>query len=279
MSGYFARLMAKAAPVGSAPRAAAGVAPLEQVVEVESVPVDAARPVAAPADAARAVVPGPTVQRDALPPTAAVPAAPSPMSASMPTRGESTTPVHDATAPARGLETPVLASTQARSALPAFESPSLARPVNSALPGIEPVVPGPQTIHAETRLALDAGLTTPSAVRSVDALDARAALAMQASAFNTALAMPAAIASSTATVIGTTPSPSARADAIAIPPVPFTSTRRDTPARPDVRIGTVSLEVRLPPPPAPAARPAPAAAAPAPAAPRFSLQRYYLRGG
>jgi hypothetical protein len=51
------------------------------------------------------------------------------------------------------------------------------------------------------------------------------------------------------------------------------------PATPDIRIGTIALEIRAAPP-APVAPP-PLAAAPAasaPAAPAFSMRRHYLRG-
>jgi hypothetical protein len=51
---------------------------------------------------------------------------------------------------------------------------------------------------------------------------------------------------------------------------------------PDIRIGTIALEIRAAPPPpaAPAVAPAPPAPTPAPtpAAPSFSMRRHYLRG-
>jgi hypothetical protein len=288
MSGYFARLMAQAAPVAAAPRAAPAVAPLEQVVEVESVPVGVARPVAsAPVEAARGVepavssVPGPTVQREGLPAAAAVAAAPSamPLPASTPARNDP--PLM--TAQVRGIETQALSSTAARSNLLTPQAPSLARPTSSTLAGIETAVPTLQAIPTETHIALDAGRPTPSARGSVDALDLQATLPVQTAAHAAAdtapFTTPAAIASATLRPIDATPSPGTRTDATATPLAPPIPSRRDAPARPDVHIGTVSLEVRLPPPAAPAARPAPApaAAAPAPAAPRFSPQRHYLR--
>lgn len=286
MSGYFARLMAKATPVAAAPRAASAVAPLEQVVEVESVPVGVARPVvSAPVEAARGIeqavssTPGPTVQREGLPAAAAVSAVPAAMSlpASTPARGDP--PLM--TAQVRGIETPALSSTAPRSELPTPQTPSLARPMTSTLPGIETAVPTLPTIHTETRITSDARMPTPSAMRSVAALDLQATHPVQpavhATADTAAFATPIFIAGSPSRSIDAAPSPSTRTDAIATPPAPLTPSRRDTPARPDVHIGTVSLEVRLPPPAAPAARPAPAAAAPAPAAPRFSPQRHYLR--
>ena len=285
MSGYFARLMAQAAPVAAAPRAASAVAPLDQVVEVESVPVGVARPVApAPVEAARGVepavssVPGPTVQREGLPAVAAVPAAPSAMSLPASTPARSDPPL--TTAQVQGIETQALSSTAPRSELRTPQAPSLARPMTSTLPGIEIAAPMLQAIPTETHIAPDAGLPTPSARRSVDALDLQATFPVQTTAHATAdtapSTTPATIASAMLRSIDTAPSPSTRTDATATPLAPAAPSRRDTPARPDVHIGTVSLEVRLPPPAAPAARPAPAAA-PAPAAPRFSPQRHYLR--
>ena len=288
MSGYFARLMAKAAPVAAAPRAAPAVAPLERVVEIESVPVGVARPVAsAPADAGRGIeravssVPGPTVQREGLPAAATVPAVPSAMSqpASTPVRGEPHG--REVPAPPWGTQAQALSSAAPRSELPMSPAPSLAQPVSSTWPGLETAEPGLQTIHTGTRITSQAGAPTPSALRSVDVLDLQATRPVQTAAHATAdtaaRATPALVSGAPSHAIDAAPSPSIRADAIATPLAPPTPSRRDTPARPDVHIGTVSLEVRLPPPVAPAARPAPAAAAPAPAAPRFSPQRHYLR--
>ncbi|WP_457337585.1 hypothetical protein, partial [Rhizobacter sp. P5_C2] len=260
MSGYFARLMAKATPVAAAPRAASAVAPLEQVVEVESVPVGVARPVAsAPAEVARGVeqavssAPGPTVQREGLP--AALSSMPLP--ASMPARSEP----QGREAPVRGTPTQALSSTAPRSELPTSLTPSLAQPVSSTLPGIETALPGLQTIHTETRIPPEAGVSTPSAVRSVDVLDLQATLPMQtathATADAAARATPVIISGAPSHAIDAAPSSFVRADAVATPLAPLTPSRRDSPARPDVHIGTVSLEVRLPPPAAPAARPAP----------------------
>ena len=185
------------------------------------------------------------------------------------------------TAPVRSIETQAPSSTAPRSELPTPLTPSLAQPVSSTLPSIETAVPGLQTIHTETHITSDAGMPTPSAMRSVDGLDLQATHPVQTAAHATAdteaFATPIVIAGSPSRSIDATPSPSIRADTIAMPMAPLTPSRRDTPTRPDVHIGTVSLEVRLPPPAAPAARPAPAAAAPAPAAPRFSPQRHYLR--
>ena len=288
MSGYFARLMAKAVPAAAVPRAAPAVAPLEQVVEVESVPIGGPRPVAsAPGEAARGIgqavssVSAPTVQREGLPPAAAVPAASPAMPLPAPTPARSEPHRSELTAPVRGVETEAVPSTPPRSELPTSTTPSLAWPVSSALPDIENALPTLQTIHTETRIAPEAGRSTLSAARSVDGLDLPATLPVQTAAHATADAAPVttpiAIAHATARSIDAAPPPSLRTGAIATPLPPFTPSRRDTPARADVRIGTVSLEVRLPPPPAPAARPAPAAAAPAPAAPRFSPQRHYLR--
>jgi len=283
MSGYFARLVAKAAPVGAVPRAAPAVAPLEQVVEVESVPVGVAQPAAAAlsqaqaprgAEQPRPSALAPTVQREALSPAAAVPAVPSARSmASTPARGA--LQAHGPT-PMRGIET------QARSEKPAPETPSHAQPLTSTRPGIDPVVAGQPTIPAETRGAPQAGPSMPSNVRSMASPDAPAVLPMQTAAHTTppieALAMPATIAGSSFDKVDAAASPTIRTAVAAMPLIPSSApSRGDRSAQPDVRIGTVSLEVRLPPLPAPAARLAPAAPAPAPAAPRFSAQRHYLR--
>ncbi|HEX3140741.1 MAG TPA: hypothetical protein VHQ87_11845 [Rhizobacter sp.] len=271
MSGYFAQLAAQVRGPMVAASPTAGVAPLEQHVEVEV----AAAPSGGRDAGEVSVPPFASTSTAALP--AALPRnvrapqalATGLMGAEAPSMGEP--PV---SMPARALgpvatPMPVAPASSTRTitrdgAPPARISP-LREETRIASPMPEPNTTGEPPAETAAR-----GAAAPAEPRGDTTQPGHRFIEVQ---------QPRVVPATPGVPAATSPAVS-RPRAVATPAAAIdTSPARETPAaaRTEVRIGTIALQVHSPPPAA-APRPAPQPlAAPTPALPRFSLQRHYLR--
>jgi hypothetical protein len=269
MSGYFAALAAQVSVGGASAGPTSAVSSLEQHVEVETTTVAAQAPSVAPTQAAPPLVRQAALPRDEASPQARHPATAVPTAIEQPPRVPSSIEPVPSSPVGRDIVAPLETSVV-----------SPAEPIVRSIPSPQPLVRESEfatthsvdvsTARSATPLALTESVVAPRteqaqtrAVRVTPSVrDQRRSVATNADA-------PIAPKHSDATH-----RPSIEPVALAIP-------------RTDVRIGTISLEVRVPAaapraaPVAPITSTRPAApiapSAPASSAPRFSLQRHYLR--